>query len=313
MALVENTLFFHGGRTDPYNSHSYTTAPVNNDLFSVSLASQFNTSSPPWQYISGCSNCSASQGPAVAWHTLSPYTSSNLLLFGGDAGPNSPVVVPTGNDSAVLLDTTSADAPVWDYETQSWANEPTRRIYHTASSVGGKIFIVGGEKDDGSGTAFSEHYVFDPSGPSFTQLPSTNAPPDIAGHQATMLTDGRLLIYGGYSPSEQSLIPFTTIWSLDTTQSTPTWTTLLVSPNTVPSPRRGFAAALIDDGKIVIQGGADAVLQNSLQDGWVLDTTQNPMVWTSMGALTQIGARRDHFALGVGSLVIFGYGEKSFS
>ena len=307
-ALVGSTLFVQGGRTDPYSQFSYTTATVNNDLLSLSLSSPFSLSSTPWQYLSGCSNCSTDQGPAVAWHTITPFSTTNLLLFGGDPGPNSPVVLPAVPDSAVLLNIAGTNA-TWDYETQSWANEPMRRIYHTASSSNGRVYIVGGQKADGSGIAFSDHYVFDPTGPSFTPLPGSNAPPDITGHQAVLLHDGRLLVFGGYSPSEKSLIPLTTVWSLDTTDPNSSWTFLSVSTSSVPTPRRGFAAALIDDGKIIIQGGADAVMQTNFDDGWVLDTTQNPMTWTSIGALAQLGPRRDHFAVGIGSLVIFGFGE----
>lgn len=308
VALVEDVLYIHGGRTDPYNSFSYTSAPVSNDLFSLSLTSAFDLASPNFQYVGGCSNCSSPQGPAVAWHTLTPYTSADLLLFGGDPGPNSPVVIPTRPDSAVNLNVLNQTDPVWNFETQSWANEPMRRIYHSATLAGGKIWIVGGEKADGSGSAFSEHYIFDPTGPSFAQLPSSNGPPDIAGHQSILLNDGRLIVFGGYSPSEKSLIPLTTIWVLDTTRSSLSWSTVPVDSSSSPSPRRGFAAALVDSGRVLVQGGADAELQNTLHDGWILDTTQIPMTWTAVSALSQLGQRRDHFAVGLGTMAIFGFG-----
>ncbi|KAJ3533256.1 hypothetical protein NM688_g7307 [Phlebia brevispora] len=310
VALVEDTLFIHGGHTDPYNSYSYTSAPVNNDLFSLSLSSAFSLSSPPWSNISGCSGCSAAQGPTVAWHTLTPFNTSSLLLFGGDAGPNSPPPVPDNPDSAVLLSNVSSSTPVWTSEAQSWANEPIRRIYHTASSAGGKVYMVGGQKDDGSGIAFSDHYVFDPAIPSFSSLPSANAPPDITGHQAIVTSDGRLLVFGGYSPSQKTLIPFTTGWSLDTTQASLSWTSVSISSSTVPSSRRGFAATLVDGGKVVIHGGADADMQTTYDDGWVLDTSQSPMSWSSVSVLAQLGPRRDHSAVGLGSLVLFGFGEE---
>lgn len=233
-----------------------------------------------------------------------------MLLFGGDPGPNSPVVIPTNADSAVLLDVSNKIDPTWDFETQSWAGEPMRRIYHCVASAQGKVWIIGGEKADGSGTAFSEHYVFDPKGPSFTQLASTNGPFDITGHQAIVLNDGRLIVFGGFSPSEKSLIPLTTVWVLDTTQTNPSWSTIPVSNTLVPPPRRGFAAALVDSGQVLIHGGADADLQNSLQDGWILDTTKTPMEWTAVSTLSQLGPRRDHFAVGLGTVVIFGFGEK---
>ncbi|CAL1716967.1 unnamed protein product [Somion occarium] len=307
-SLVQDILYVHGGRTDQFNSYSYSAAPVTNDFFSLSLASSFNTSSPPWQYLSGCSDCSSDQGPAVAWHTLSTFNTTHLLLFGGDPGPNSPISLPAQADSAALLDVSDRELPTWDFQTSSWANEPLRRIYHSASSSNGKIWIVGGSKADGSDSAFSEHLVFDPQTPSFTQLSSTNAPPDIYGHQSVVLPNGWLLVFGGYSPSQNSLLPFTSIWALDTARPGLGWTTLSVSNASLPSPRRGFAATSLNNGKVLIHGGADAELQSTFSDGWILDTTQKPVVWTSVDSLSQLGPRRDHFAVASGQTVIFGFG-----
>lgn len=250
------------------------------------------------------------QGPAVAWHTLTPFNVTGLLLFGGDPGPNSQTVLPDRNDSSVLLDVSASADPIWDFETESWANEPMRRIYHSAALAQGKVWIVGGEKADDSGSAFSEHYVFNPSGPSFDPLPSTNSPPDITGHQSVVLSDGRLLVFGGYSPSQKSLIPLSTIWALDTNPSDNlSWSMLSTSTSTTPPPRRNFVSTLLNDGKVLIHGGADSAIQNSLSDGWVLDTTQSPMVWSNVTVLTQLGPRRDHFVVGVGNTAIFGFGE----
>ncbi|KAH9949998.1 hypothetical protein B0H21DRAFT_819692 [Amylocystis lapponica] len=265
VALVEDVMLVEGGRTDQYNTYSYTSAPVNNDMLSLPLTSSFNISSPPWDSLSGCSNCSL----------------SSLLVFGGDQ--NTTTSVPESADSAALVDITNPSSPAWHLETLSWADEPERRMFHSASSTGGKIYVIGGEKTDGSGNAFSDHYVFDPSVPSFTLLPSTNGPPDVYGHTSLVLSNGSLIVFGA-------------------------WTTLSVSSSTLPSPRRGFAATLLDGDKVLIHGGADAELQTSYSDGWILDTTQAPMVWTSIGTLSQLGARRDHFAVALGTQVIFGFG-----
>ncbi|OBZ72505.1 hypothetical protein A0H81_07623 [Grifola frondosa] len=209
-ALLEDVLFIHGGMTDEFNSYYYTSAPVNNDLLSLSLASPFNISAPPWQYIAGCSNCSSSHGPAVAWHTLSAFTTSEMLLFGGDAGPNGPIADPEEADSAALLDVSNRTDPAWTLESQSWAGEPLRRIYHSASSTGGKIWL---------------RTLVRPAA-------SANGPPDLYGHASAVLPNGTLIVFGGYSPSQSALLPLSTIWSLDTTQSTLTWATL----NTLPGP-----------------------------------------------------------------------------
>lgn len=311
-SLVQNTLYIHGGRTDQYGAYAYSSAPVTNDLLTLDLTQPFSTSSVPWQYISGCGSCSANQGPAVSWHTLSAFNTSSLLLFGGDPGPNSPIVLPEKPDSAVLLQLgggqSQGQSPAWDFPQASWADEPLRRIYHTTSFSRGKVYLVGGLKADGSGAAFAQHYAFDPTVPSFTQLSSTGAPADILGHCSVLLSNGSILIFGGYSPSQQLMTPMTTVWSLDTTQATPLWSTVAVSGASVPPTRRGFACTSLPDQRIIMHGGADSVLQNSLSDGWILDTTQNPMVWTSVPALSQLGPRRDHTAVAIGSSVLFAFG-----
>lgn len=306
---MNDKLFVHGGKTDQFNSFSYTSAPTNNDLLFLDLSSGFDPSSPPWQYVAGAEEASTSQGPQLAWHSLSTFNESQLLLFGGDGGPNSPIVLPSQADSASLLDVSNITEPQWISESQSWANEPIRRIHHSTSSTGGKIYIVGGEKDDGSNIGFSDHYIFDPDTPSFTQLPSENGPPDIYGHTSIVLSDGRLLVFGGYCQSQAQLLPFSTIWSISTTDSSPSWSNLSVSSDSLPPSRRAFAAAWLPDDKILIHGGADAELQNSFSDGWILDTTKNPISWSNVSALSGIGPRRDHFAVLSGTSVLLGFGQ----
>ncbi|KII85112.1 hypothetical protein PLICRDRAFT_45232 [Plicaturopsis crispa FD-325 SS-3] len=311
VAVVNDALFVHGGKSDPYNSYSYTSAPNINDLLYIDLSSSFALSSTPWVLVGSETNTSTAQGPTLAWHTLSAFNTSQLLLFGGDPGPNASPSVVTQPDSAFLLNIFDRLNPVWISQAQSWANQPMRRVHHSASSTGGKIWLVGGMKDDGSGEALSDHWVFDPSSPSFTQLPSTGGPPDLYGHASVVLPDGRLVVFGGYCQSQGALVPFSSIWALDTTQSTLSWTSISVSTSSLPSPRRAFAAVLLGSGKILIHGGSDEAFASTYSDGWILDTTQNPMTWASVEALSQLGARRDHFAAAVGSKVMFGFGYGS--
>ena len=170
------------------------------------------------------------------------------------------------------------------------------------------MFIIGGQKADGSQTALSTHEVFDYTGPAFTALPTANGPPDLYGHTSLVLHNGSLLVFGGYSQSQGTLLPFSTIWALDTWADTFTWSLARVDNTTLPSPRRGFAAVVLSDGRILIHGGSDAVLQTTYSDGWILDTTKDPIVWTQVDSLSALGPRRDHMAVAIGSVVMFGFG-----
>lgn len=304
VALLESTLYVHGGLSDPFNSYSYSSAPETSDLLVLDLSTSFNSSSPPWQLFS------TNSSPALAWHTLSAFNPNELFIFGGQPNLNSLIVLTTLNDSSGLLLTTDESSPSFFMKPQNWANEPMRRIRHSSSYTSGKVWIIGGEKADGSGNAFSEHYSFTPSGPEFVQLPSSSsAPPDIYGHASLVLPDGRLLVIGGYCASCSELVPMDTVWSLNTTQNPPIWEKLSISDISLPSPRRDFAAVVLSSGQVLIHGGGDAQLQVTYSDGWILDTDQNPMVWNSVAALAQLGQRKDHFAVQAGGHVLFCFGE----
>ncbi|KAI6129827.1 hypothetical protein EV401DRAFT_2066580 [Pisolithus croceorrhizus] len=305
-AYLGNVLFVHGGLSDPYDSYSYTSAPAVSDLLSLDLSTSFSTSAPPWNLLT------ANLSPAVAWHTLSAFNTTDLLLFGGQPGPNSQIVLTTLNDSAALLSVTSATNSNFSIEPQDWANEPMRRMRHASSTIDGRVYITGGEKADGSGSAFSEHYVFNPVAAEFSPLPSSiNSPPDIYGHSSLVLPDSRLVVLGGYCASCGQLVPLNTIWSLDTTNDDSDWELLVVSNTSLPVPRREFVAVSLPNGNILIHGGADALLQQTYSDGWILETGTTPMTWKSVEALSQVGARKNHFAAQAGGFVLFGFGYGS--
>jgi len=307
VVIINDALFVYGGKTDQYNAYGYTSAPWSNDLLFLSLSSPFDPSNPPWQYVSGSQNTSiSSQGTALAWHTLSAFNSSFCLIFGGNTGPESGIVLLDNNDSAGFLIVADRTAPTFLPLPTNWASEPQRRMRHATASINGSIYIIGGEAADGSGNTFSTHFVFIPSVPTFVQLPSENAPPGIFGHTAVILLDGRLLVFGGISQGQ--LVPLSSIWILDTTIFPLTWVLASVDESNLPNPRASFAVVLLDDGRILVHGGTDATFQSAFADGWILDPSTSPMAWTAVPALSQVGPRKDHFAVNAGGQVVFGFG-----
>lgn len=305
--MLENLLYVHGGLTDQYDQYSYTSAPPTSELLLLDLSTSFSATSPPWQLFSNTTTTSSY--PNLGWHTLSAFNTTSFLLFGGQPGPNSQTVLTSLNDSATLVSAYDRADPTFFIEPQNWGGEPMRRIRHSASSTGGKVWIVGGEKADGSGNAFFDHYLFNPVLQEFVVLPSGgNAPPDIYGHASLILPDGRLLILGGYCASCGELVPLNVVWSLDTTQATLAWDMISVSNYTTPSPRRDFAAVVLATGEILIHGGGDGELQTTYSDGWILNTNQSPMVWREAQSLQQLGARKDHLAVQCNGQVLFAFG-----
>jgi hypothetical protein len=145
----------------------------------------------------------------------------------------------------------------------------------------------------------------------FAVLDTENGPVDIYGHVSLILPDGRVVVFGGVSTD--AALPLSTIWILDTSQATWSWETVTIISDAVPTGRRAFAAAVLPDGKILIHGGADKDVQTTFSDGWILDLFDNPVTWTRIPLLDEIGPRHDHFAVAYGQQVIFGFGKKEFA
>ncbi|TFY54007.1 hypothetical protein EVJ58_g9118 [Rhodofomes roseus] len=135
VAVLDDVLFVQGGGTDQYNQYAYPSAPPVNDMLALPLTSSFSLSSVPWDYVSGCSNCSSSQGPAVAWHTLSPLNTSSLLVFGGYLGPNSLISLPEQPDSAALVNIASITKRVWSTGTIASISQGKRRPWISSHPV----------------------------------------------------------------------------------------------------------------------------------------------------------------------------------
>ncbi|KZV61000.1 hypothetical protein PENSPDRAFT_693790 [Peniophora sp. CONT] len=311
-AVSSNSLYIYGGHTDQYNQFTYDNAPWNNDLLYLNLGASWDPNSAPWSVIGGSNNASSpAYGPGLAWGTLSAFADSQFLLFGGQAGPLSDIVLQDNNDSAVLINVWNRYQPSLTNETSSWAGEPQRRMRHSAATVGGKVYIVGGERADGSTNGFGDHYVFDPAGPSFSLLPTDGAPPDIYGHATLLLPDGRIIVLGGWHQSQGSFVSFSQVWLFD--PSSNSWSMANVDSSNLPDGRLGFCATALPDGRIIIQGGGNSGsgFGETFSDGWILDTNQSPMKWEEVQPLSLLGARRDHFCVTIGSDVLIGFGYSS--
>lgn len=159
-----------------------------------------------------------------------------------------------------------------------------RRIHHSAvtGSNGGSVYITGGLKDDGSGQAFADVLVFDPTANTFSTLPSL--PQALFHHVSIFLNNGTIVVLGGVYASAGTGTPTvlspTTIYVLDTTSSSPGWDTITIG-GTSPTGRRGATATLSQDGgTIFVFGGADAGLTTVYDDGWLLNV--NNLGWTQV-------------------------------
>lgn len=263
------TLLIHGGKT-PSPGFTYSSSPNSPDLIRLPLSSSFNASAPPYELVT------LSPSPAYAWHTLSYLNNSNqALVFGGDGGAGTPL--PTGTDSAWLLSLQGGEggegAPAFTQQANTWANQPPRRILHSATaSPDGTVYITGGQRNDGSGMILSDAYALPPTSTIFTLLPTL--PRGTAHHISAFLANGTLIMVGGISTAPETGNPalrgMDVIYTLDTKLSPPVWREVPISGQ-VPPPRRGAAGAMMADDKLYLLGGTGMSSTEAMGDMWALD------------------------------------------
>ncbi|PWY97350.1 hypothetical protein BCV70DRAFT_145051, partial [Testicularia cyperi] len=319
-ALFGSLFVVQGGKSQGTSGgYTYSSAPNQGAMYALDLSSSFSTSSPPWQSVSVDSSSLAA--PTVSFHTLSPINSTSLLLFGGDGGTSLPVQ--TNNDSAYIVNlggSTSSRTVSYSRVSSTWS-EPMRRIYHTSeSNVDGAIWIMGGEKADGSNLLLDELWALDinATSPSFGLSPSS-PPGSIAGSTSTLLSDGTLLLLGGIDASGQ-LQSFETVyaystkaheWSQTSTQASNTTLTRRQdssASSAFPAPRRNHVAVSLPQRRVFVQGGASADLSTAYSDAWILDWSVDPPMWTQINSTGGPGARYGHAAVAYGRGVVLAFG-----
>ncbi|KAN0063876.1 hypothetical protein ACQY0O_003482 [Thecaphora frezii] len=318
-ALLSNLLVVQGGKTQGSGGgYTYTSAPNTADMFVLDLSASFNVSSPPWESVAV--NAEGQSAPTVSFHTLSPLRGNSLLLFGGDGSPIVPVQ--TNNDSAYTAAITGSQGNrtvQYSRADASW-QEPMRRIYHTAESdTEGCVWIVGGEKADGSSILLDELWTLNPTESSSLFVKSTAPPPSsLAGASSTLLSDGTLLLLGGLDTTGQ-LQAMDEIYTFSTVKGTWSKTAASAAADAaaqpadgsnaaVPVPRRGHVAVSLPDKRVFIQGGANADFSTVYSDAWLLDWSVSPPVWTQLNSTGGPGARYGHAAVAYGRQVVTTFG-----
>ncbi|BBL77018.1 kelch repeat-containing protein [Methylomagnum ishizawai] len=179
-----------------------------------------------------------------------------------------------------------ADAALYDPATGLWTatgSLPQINYYHTATLLpNGKVLAVGGDEywngvPDTGPDAISAA-LYDPATGTWTAATALPTPRD--AHTATLLTNGKVLVAGGYG-NNQSLAS-----AVLYNPASGTWT----PTNPLPEARIFHTATLLTNGKVLVAGGYND--SQSLASAALYDPASG--TWTATGSMSQV--RYNHTA-----------------
>ncbi len=135
----------------------------------------------------------------------------------------------------------------------SWAptaSLATARGYGTATALGdGRVLVVGGCGTPDCNPILGDAEVYDPNANRWTPAGTMSSPR--AGHTATLLGDGTVLVVGGCADAACTrTLPTTEIWTPDGN----------FHPGpTMPGARHDHTATMLDTGEVLVAGGANGI------------------------------------------------------
>ncbi len=124
----------------------------------------------------------------------------------------------------------------------------TARGFATATVLSdGRVLVAGGCADPACAAMVAEVEVYDPAADAFSSAGVLDTPR--AGHTATLMDDGKVLIAGGCADAE-------CMRTLATTEIWDPATGLVAAGPAMPGPRHNHTASLLPTGEVVLAGGA---------------------------------------------------------
>jgi hypothetical protein len=195
-----------------------------------------------------------SMSEARGAHTATLLSSGRVLIVGGGN---------TGGGEPPFAGDGSATAEVYDPSTETFTptgNMSTARIGQTATLLlDGKVLIAGGITSGSSSSPLATAELYDPITGSFTVATTMTAPR--AGHTATLLPDGKVLVTGGFTDS--------TLVGTDTAEIyDPAKASFLGTNKHMAVGRWAHTATLLPDGSVLLVGGGSSVAETySPSDG----------------------------------------------
>ncbi|MEZ5977253.1 MAG: kelch repeat-containing protein [Planctomycetota bacterium] len=216
-------------------------------------------------------------------HTATLLQDGTVLLVGGTDSLGNPTAAVERIDAATgaAISTSALDAP---------------RVFHSATLLGnGKVLVVGGTSSidfsnplGALGAVLASTRLYDPTSNTWSNGP--NLPQSRAGHRATLLTDGRVLVTGGLAVTFFLGVPIPS-FSNDARRYDPN-TNGFTAAGTFSGGRAFHAQARLADGRVMLVGGAEgdflAQTFNARSDSRIYDPTTNS--WSNGPSISQARA-----------------------
>ena len=219
------------------------------------------------------------------------------------------VLVAGGDDGYGLM---SASAELYDPSTGSWTatgTMGTTRSGGTATLLrDGKVLVAGGWANgsaSASGPVLASAELYDPGSGTWSVTGSMVRPR--AGHTATLLPDGKVLVAGGNNPTETvSVLASAELYDPGSGSWTATANMLTTGV--------GFTATLLLDGEVLVAGGlvsTGGLSSAELTSAELYDPGSGS--WTATASMLTLCADHTATLLRDGSVLVAGYGNSGQS
>jgi uncharacterized delta-60 repeat protein len=213
------------------------------------------------------------EAKAASWVNTGPLTTARRLHT-ATLLPNGKVLVAGGFSSS---DNATNSAELYDPATAAWVTTPaspmtTTRALHTATLLpNGKVLVAGGNMDAAGNPVGNSAELYDPATGTWTATSSMTF--SRIRHTATLLSNGKVLVTGGWSyiyGGAGFAIPNAELYD----PANGTWTPTA----SMPAERFQHTATLLPNGKVLVFGGRDKY-GDTASDAYLYDPASG--TWTA--------------------------------
>lgn len=270
--LTDGRLFVSGGRGGTVDNS--TTVLPSRPLDSTML---FEPTAGVW-------SAGPRLGQARLLHTATLLADGKVLIAGGSLNTS-----PAG----FTRPTETATAELYDPATNSMTTvSPMTRVRSSHSATllsNGRVLIAGYGAE-----------IYDPSTRTFRAL--TGAPPLAEEHTATLLRDGTVLLVAGVDPASpiESNVKLAAAWRFNPTTET------FTAAGALPEGRSAHTATLLQDGSVLIVGGARSGTGSGRQIATAVRYTPSTNQWSPAGTLLEGRYLHAAVAMPDGRVIILG-------